>query len=393
MATENNLEGCGVEKLATILAIGRTNPPNCFYQVDYPDFYFRVTKSKHMTQLEDKFRRICERSTIKKRYMYLTEAMLKENPNLTIYKAPSFDIRQEILVTEVPKLGMEAALKAIKEWGQPISKITHLIFCTSSGIDMPSADHKLAKLIGLKPSVQRFMIYNQGCFGGASALRLAKDLAENNASARVLIVCSEITVASFQPPSNTHLDILIGSAIFADGAAALIVGSNPIASINQRPLFQIVSASQTFIPESDDMLIGKVREMGIEYYMSRDLPKYIANNIVQCMAEAFTPFGITKWENLFYVVHPGRAAILKGIEEKLGLNKEKLKASWHVLSECGNMRSPTVIFVLNEMRKMSILEGKATTGTGLEWGVLFGFGQGLTVETIVLRSIATNTAP
>ncbi|MBA0775543.1 hypothetical protein Gotri_010681 [Gossypium trilobum] len=295
--------------------------------------------------------------------------MLKENPNLTICKAPSFDIRQEILVTEVPKLGMEAALKAIKEWGQPISKITHLIFCTSSGIDMPSADHKLAKLIGLKHSVQRFMIYNQGCFGGASALRLVKDLAENNAN------------------------ILIGSAIFADGAAALVVGSNPIASINERPLFQIVSASQTFIPESDDMLIGKVREMGIEYYMSRDLPKYIANNIVQCMAEAFTPFGITEWENLFYVVHPGGAAILKGVEEKLGLNKEKLKASWHVLSEYGNMRSPTVVFVLNEMRKMSMLEGKATTGAGLEWGVLFGFGQGLTVETVVLRSIATNTAP
>ncbi|MBA0837265.1 hypothetical protein Goarm_009437 [Gossypium armourianum] len=231
---------------------------------------------------------------------------------------------------------------------------------------MPSADHKLAKLIGLKPSVQRFMIYNQGCFGGASALRLAKDLAENNASAWVLIVCSEIIVASFQPPSNTHLDILIGSAIFADGAAALVVGSNPIASINERPLFQIVSASQTFIPESDDMLIGKV---------------------------PFTPFGITEWENLFYVFHPGGAAILKGVEEKLGLNKEKLKASWHVLSEYGNMRSPNVVFVLNEMRKMSMLEGKATTGAGLEWGVLFGFGQGLTVETIVLRSIATNTAP
>ncbi|XP_052486214.1 chalcone synthase-like [Gossypium raimondii] len=159
METENNLEGCGVEKLATIIAIGTTNPPNCFYQADYLDFYFRVTKSEHMTQLKDKFRRICEKSTIKKRYMQLSEAMLKENPCLTIYKAPSFDVRQDILVKEVPKLGMEASLKAIKEWGQPISKITHLIFCTSSGIDMPSADHKLANLIGLKPSVQRFMIY------------------------------------------------------------------------------------------------------------------------------------------------------------------------------------------------------------------------------------------
>ncbi|MBA0659509.1 hypothetical protein Goklo_011641 [Gossypium klotzschianum] len=393
METENNLEGCGVEKLATILAIGRTNPPNCFYQADYPDFYFRVTKSEHMTQLKDKFRRICEKSAIMKRYMQLSEAMLKENPCLTIYKAPSFDVRQDILVKEVPKLGMEAALKAIKEWGQPISKITHLIFCTSSGIDMPSADHKLANLIGLKPSVQRFMIYNQGCFAGATALRLAKDLAENNASARVLIVCSENMVMSFQPPSETHLDILIGSAIFSDGAATLIVCANPIVSINECPLFQIVSASQSIIPESDDLLIGKIREMGMEYYLSRNLPQYVSNNIKQCMVEAFTPFGIREWENLFYIVHPGGVAILNGIEEKLGLNKERLRASRHVLSEYGNMRGPSVIFVLDEMRKMSVLEGKASTGEGLEWGVLFGFGPGLTVETLVLRSSVTNSAP
>ncbi|MBA0691976.1 hypothetical protein Goari_009574, partial [Gossypium aridum] len=77
MTTENNLEGCGVEKLATILAIGITNTPNYFYQADHLDFYFRVTKS--------------EKSAIKKRYMHLSEAMLKENPCLTIYKAPSFD--------------------------------------------------------------------------------------------------------------------------------------------------------------------------------------------------------------------------------------------------------------------------------------------------------------
>ncbi|MBA0808457.1 hypothetical protein Gohar_024196, partial [Gossypium harknessii] len=263
MEIENNLEGCGVEKLATIIAIGTTNPPNRFYQADYPDFYFR-----------------------------LSEAMLKENPCLTIYKAPSFDVRQDIIVKEVLKLGMEAALKAIKEWGQPISKITHLIFCTSSGIDMPSADHKLANLIGLKPSVQRFMIYNQGCFTGATDLRLAKDLAENNASARVLFVCSENMIMSFQPPSETHLDILIGSAIFSNGEATLIVGANPIVSINECPLFQI----------------------------------YVSNNIKQCMVEAFTPFGIREWEKLFYIVHPGGVAILNGIEEKLGLNKERLRA-------------------------------------------------------------------
>ncbi|KAL8231111.1 hypothetical protein R6Q57_000889 [Mikania cordata] len=32
----------------TILAIGTANPPHCYYQSNYPDYYFRVTKSEHM---------------------------------------------------------------------------------------------------------------------------------------------------------------------------------------------------------------------------------------------------------------------------------------------------------------------------------------------------------
>lgn len=59
--------------------------------------------------------------------MHLTEEHLKENPNLCAYMAPSLDARQDMVVIEVPKLGKEAATKAIKEWGQPKSKITHLV--------------------------------------------------------------------------------------------------------------------------------------------------------------------------------------------------------------------------------------------------------------------------
>ncbi|WKA06894.1 hypothetical protein VitviT2T_024772 [Vitis vinifera] len=41
---------------------------------------------------------------------------------------------------------------------------------------------------------------------------------------------------------------------------------------------------------------------------------------------------------------------------------------------------------MDEMRKKSSKEEKATIGKGLEWGVYLGFGLGLTVETVVLRS-------
>ncbi|PHT82195.1 hypothetical protein T459_15210 [Capsicum annuum] len=91
---------------------------------------------------------------IKKSYMYLTEEILKENPNICEYMAPSLDARQDIVVVEIPKLGKEATQKAIEEWGQPKSKITHLVFCTTSVVDMPGADYKLTNLLGLQPSIK-----------------------------------------------------------------------------------------------------------------------------------------------------------------------------------------------------------------------------------------------
>ncbi|QHO06487.1 Stilbene synthase [Arachis hypogaea] len=172
---------------ATVLAIGTANPPNCVNQSTYADYYFRVTNSEHMTDLKKKFQRICERTMIKNRHMYLTEEILKENPNMCAYKASSLDAREDMMIREVPRVGKEAATKAIKEWGQPMSKITHLIFCTTSGVALPGVDYELIVLLGLNPCVKRYMMYHQGCFAGGTVLRLAKDLAENMQDARLLV--------------------------------------------------------------------------------------------------------------------------------------------------------------------------------------------------------------
>ncbi|KAL0349110.1 UNVERIFIED_CONTAM: Chalcone synthase [Sesamum angustifolium] len=258
----------------------------------------------------------------------------------------------------------EAAQKAIKEWGQPKSKITHLVFCTTSGVDMPGADYQLTKLLGLRPSVKRFMMYQQGCFAGGTVLRMAKDLAENNAGARVL-------------------------ALFGDGAAAVIVGSDPVVGV-ERPLFQIVSAAQTLLPDSHGAIDGHLREVGLTFHLLKDVPGLISKNIEKSLKEAFEPLGISDWNSIFWIAHPGGPAILDQVEEKLALKPEKLRSTRHVLSEYGNMSSACVLFILDEMRKSSAKEGMDSTGEGLDWGVLFGFGPGLTVETVVLHSLPIN---
>ncbi|CAN1144564.1 Chalcone synthase 1B [Linum perenne] len=371
---------------ATVLAIGTATPANCVDQSTYPDYYFRITDSEHKTELKEKFKRMCEKSMIKKRYMHLTEEFLKENPSMCAYMAPSLDARQDVVVVEVPKLGKEAAAKAIKEWGQPKSKITHLIFCTTSGVDMPGADYQLTKLLGLRPSVKRFMMYQQGCFAGGTVLRLAKDLAENNKGARVLVVCSEITAVTFRGPSEAHLDSLVGQALFGDGAAAVIVGSDPNLEI-EKPMFEIVYTAQTIVPDSEGAIDGHLREVGLTFHLLKDVPGLISKNIEKSLTEAFKPLGISDWNSLFWIAHPGGPAILDQVEAKLSLKEEKLRATRQVLSDYGNMSSACVLFIMDEMRKKSVAEGMKTTGEGLDWGVLFGFGPGLTVETVVLHSV------
>ncbi|CAN1143419.1 Chalcone synthase (Fragment) [Linum perenne] len=104
-------------------------------------------------------------------------------------------------------------------------------------------------------------MYQQGCFAGGTVLRLAKDLAGNNKGARVLVVCSEITAVTFRGPSEAHLDSLVGQVLFGDGAAAVIVGSDPNLEI-EKPMFEIVYMAQTIVPDSEGAIDGTFVKWG-----------------------------------------------------------------------------------------------------------------------------------
>ncbi|KAM7253656.1 hypothetical protein ACFE04_021810 [Oxalis oulophora] len=365
MASNGNIrsETTKGEGAAAILAIATANPPNCQDQASFPDFIFRVTNREDKTELKEKMQRICDRSGIKKRYLHISEEIFKAHPNIYENGAASYDTRQALMLPDVAQLGKEAALKAIKEWGQPISKITHLVCTTATG-----------------------------CYSGAAALRSAKDLAENNPGSRVLVVCSELlSTMFFHGPMENELDHLVGNVIFGDGAASVIIGAHPDLSM-ERPIFQMESARQMLIPDSDGVLGANLREMGATYYITPKVPMLVGNNVEANLKDSFSHIGISDWNSLFYIVHPGGPAILNKVTEKLSLKEGKLKASFQVLSDYGNMGGPSVIFAMNEMRQRAFQEGHSTTGDGKQWGVLIGLGPGVTMETIVLRSCSVESA-
>ena len=49
----------GADGPATVLAIGTANPAHFVDQMEYPDFFFRITNAEDKTELKEKFKRIC----------------------------------------------------------------------------------------------------------------------------------------------------------------------------------------------------------------------------------------------------------------------------------------------------------------------------------------------
>uniref|UniRef100_A0A0E0B8B3 Chalcone synthase n=1 Tax=Oryza glumipatula TaxID=40148 RepID=A0A0E0B8B3_9ORYZ len=367
---------------ATILAIGTANPTNIVPQDEFADYYFGLTKSEHLTELKDKMKRICLKSGIEKRYIHLDEEIICAHPNIIDKQQPSLETRVEIAATEVPKLAESAARKAIAEWGRPATDITHLIFSTYSGCRAPSADLQLASLLGLHHSVSRTILSLHGCSGGGRALQLAKEIAENNHGARVLVALSELTLVCFFTPDESKI---VGHGLFGDGAGAIIVGAGSLAD-GERPLFEMVAASQTTIPGTGHALGMQATGSGIDFHLSIQVPTLIKDNIQQTLLDTFRSVGNNNpnWNDLFWAVHPGGRAILDNIEGKLQLHPWKLAASRQVLHDYGNMSGATIVFVLDELRRRREKEEHELQQH--EWGVMLAFGPGITIEAIVMRN-------
>lgn len=369
---------------AAVLAIGTANPPHCVPQEDYPDYYFSVTKSDHLTDLKRTFAKLCGMTGINRRFFHHTDKLLATHPDL------SLDSRLDVVATASPELAASAAANAIAEWGRPANDITHLVVSTNAGSHAPGADVRLVTLLGLRHDVMRTMLQLNGCASGCAALRLAKDLAENNRGARVLVACVELTITAFRGPDEADsFDTLIPQGLFGDGAGAVIVGAEPY--VHERPLFEMVSASQYMIPDTEHMLTMQLSSGGIGGTIATGLPRLAAGIVEQCLLDAFGDRlagieGVVEWNSLFWAVHPGSSAMLDHIVRALRLAPGKLAASRTVVREYGNMLGATVIFVLDEVRRQR--EDPEGEGAGHDegWGVMMGFGPGFTVETMLLHA-------
>ncbi|KAJ9188508.1 hypothetical protein P3X46_003861 [Hevea brasiliensis] len=234
-------------------------------------------------------------ATVKRRHTVMSKEILDKTEG-----SPTIKQRLEIAKPE--------------EWGRPGEDVTHV--CLPAGGAL-----YLASQLGLKR-----------CYGGVTGLRVAKDIAKNNPGSGVLLNTSE-TARGYT---------------FGDGAAALIIGANPVIN-KESPFMELNHAVQQFLLGTQiNVIDGCLAQEGINFKLGRDLPQKTEDkgilqeahvkewinrvqrgkNTVRVSHEKEnTKKVIFPFNDLFWAVHPGGSAILNRLEGTLKLNTEKLESS------------------------------------------------------------------
>jgi predicted naringenin-chalcone synthase len=282
----------------------------------------------------------------------------------------------QIYATEAAPLAVRAAKGAINESGFPPDTITHLITVSCTGFVAPGIDLALFAGLGLEPTVQRTHIGFMGCHGALNGLRLANAFVTADPTARVLLCAVEL--CSLHYYFGNAADKLIANAIFSDGAAA-IVGScstdrrdNP--SVARVKPWSLAASGSRLIPGTSKDMSWTLGNHGFEMTLSRRVPGLIAANLrpwleVWLNDNSLSLNGIRSW-----AIHPGGPKILDAVEESLLLTTDALAPSRGVFADYGNMSSPTVLFILDRLRKTNAPRPC----------VALGFGPGLVVEGAIL---------
>lgn len=264
--------------------------------------------------------------------------------------------------------------------------------CTNAG--NPGYDLLVAQKLNLKPETDRTLLHGVGCAGGLSAMRAAAAIAQSASMrgrpARVLVfaceICSINVRCEFQEVVEHPEDVRITPVLFSDGAAAFVLCNELASEAEDNAVYSLINWETATIPNTSKELEFMTDPLGFRATLTKEVPQ-LALEAISPMFDRLLPFlpsdsklaasgKIPEARDFDWALHPGGIAILNGVKNKFELKEEQLRASYKVYQEHGNSSSPTVLVVLDQLRKM---------GTGRENVMACSFGPGMTIEMAMLK--------
>jgi len=337
-----------------IISIGTANPQEKFSQEEV----YKLCGYK-----SPKIKSIFLNSDIDYRHFYLNKKNFKLTEDVDEknqrYLEGSLEISEEAINNCLEKIGCE------KE------EVDCLIIVSCTGYLCPGLSSHLVKKLNLRNNIQQTNILGMGCGGALPGLQRAFDHAKAYPEQKILLVAVEICSAAYF--IDNSLETIVGNAICADGAAAVLLSSN---SNTIGP--KILAFESLIAPEHLDKVGFEQVEGHLRIILHKDIPD-LAGPFAQRVIDSLLCKNNLKKEDIkYWVLHSGGRKVIDKLKGQLNLSEEEIKYTKHILRNYGNMSSPTVLFVLNE-----VLE-KANPQTG-DLAIMLTLGPGLVVETALLR--------
>lgn len=360
-----------------ITSIGTAVPVNRFSQSTLSDFMLKAMQLDYAHGR--KLKTIFKSSGISFRHSVLDD--YGKTSDFTFYSnSPDFEPfpSTEKRLREFRKHALTLSIEAIqhcveKKKDFDFNSITHLITVSCTGMYAPGLDIELVKELELPTNVERTVINFMGCYAAFNAIKAATAFCKTRPDAVVLIVCTEMCSLHFQKEATE--DNMLANGLFADGAAALLLETKPREGWNLAP-----SAFHNNLSHSAEQhMAWTIGNFGFEMKLSSYVPQVIRGNIKSLTSEMLGRIGKQISDIKHFAIHPGGKKILEVIEDELGITPQQNQPAYQVLNNFGNMSSPTVLFVLNEI--FQNLHSSDENSSVLS----FAFGPGLTLESILFN--------
>jgi len=250
-------------------------------------------------------------------------------------------------------------------------EITHLITVTCTGIYAPGIGTEIIEQLNLPKDIFHTSVNFMGCNAAFPALKIADMIAKTDENAKVLIVCVELCTLHFQTKSNN--DNLLSNTIFGDGAAAVVVVSDEAAKRNSQSGFTIGGFYSLLLNHGKDLMGWNITPTNFEMVLDAKVPEFIGDEVNDIVLKARKKLNISLDTIDKWAIHPGGKKILDAVKKRLKLSETEMKYSYQVLAEYGNMSSPTILFVLNEIMQSDQQPNESIFA--------IGFGPGISIET------------
>ncbi len=276
------------------------------------------------------------------------------------------------------RISLEYSVKATEECiaKSQIRKedITDIIVLSTTGLATPSLDALIINKMKLHENISRMSIFGLGCAGGVAGFAKASILAKANPNAVVLLVAVELCSLTFLRNDFSKSNF-IGSSLFADGVAALIITGDSLTNKTKSKISFLASQSKLYY-DSLDVMGWEFLDKGFKVLFSRDIPTIIEKNIYKDVNSFLEKHQLILSDIKNFIFHPGGKKILSAYNEALKVEGDFLKNTREVMNDYGNMSSPTVLYVLERFFTDGFKDG---------YGLMVSMGPGFSCEMVLLQ--------